>query len=335
MNIFDAINTGSQTNDEDLLLSASGANTTNNNVKTGHPPNANGQYASFPGMTPKYMRHIPGRNREKYDTAARMMIRVRDSKQARRIVESLRDSVSKDVAAILLGDGKTATRGYVDFFLDTIQTAHAEKVQVTEVLEDNYVAFFFGSQPPTYTFSGHLMNTIQDDWAVQMLAAYQDLFRGTQLARRGLLLYIRYDSYMVAGAVTSLMMNRSAANETAIPFSLQMLVHKIHRMYDTAYGATVLPYSGAGSFDPSDANPFVEVRPAALKPYLSPPGKDAVNANNPAEPADINSGSSDQKVEDAKVREEIENPDSTAFDEARSTGGPSTRTQTITEINAA
>ena len=337
-NILNGYNTGKIPDDDtDFLLDSTGI-TLGNNERSGHPKNANGQYASIPGTTPKYLRHLPGSNRENYSTIARMLVRVKDVNVARRITNNLRDAVSKDVASTLLGNGKTGALGYIDFFLENVQASHVEKVQVTEVLEDNFVAFFFGSQPPTYTFSGNLMNTIQDDWAVQMLSAYQYILRGTQLARRGVLLYIRYDSYMIAGVMLNLSMQRMASNETVVPFSFQMLVHKIHRMYDTAYGATQIPAYGYENFDPEDANPFVEVRPAALKPYLSRPGKDAVNSNNPKEPADVMTGANDAArdaaVEDAKQREEIETANvndagSTRFDEASATG---IQAQTVKEL---
>jgi hypothetical protein len=258
------------------------------NLYGGHPKNANGQYAAIPGATPKYARHLPGRNRENYDTLARMYIRVPKDGRADAIRKNLQNSVSRDVASVMMGDGsaKSSALGYVDFFLDSIQSNLSEKVQVTEVLEDNFVAFFFGASPPTQVFTGHLMNTLQDDWAVQMLAAYQDLFRGTMLARRGLQLYIRYDSYIVSGACTGLSLTRSSQNENIVPFSLQMLVHRQHLLYGNAFGSTQLPAS-AGSFIPTDAFPFSEPKVAQLRPLIAKAAKvptDGINGQKPDGP---------------------------------------------------
>jgi hypothetical protein len=271
---LDFLNTGAQLpDDEDLFLFyglSKEAQYGNSNRKSGRPENANGQYSSFPGATPKYARHIPGRNRENYDTLARMFIRIPQDGRAENIRKALRSKVSQDVAKVMLED-KSADQpalGYVDFFLDSIQTNLAEKVQVTEVLEDNFVAFFFGASPPTEVFTGHLMNTIQDDWAVQMLSAYQDLFRGTMLARRRLQLYIRYDSYIVSGACTGLSFTRSSQNENIIPFSLQMLVHRKHLLYGNVFGATKLPAS-AGSFVPTDAYELLEPKVKQLRPLIA------------------------------------------------------------------
>lgn len=289
---LDFLNTGEPlADDEDLFLFyglPEGARYGGSNKRTGRPENANGQYSSFPGATPKYARHIPGRNRENYDTLARMYIRVPEDGRAEAIRKNIRNSVSQDVASVMLGDGsaKSSALGYVDFFLDSIQSNLSEKVQVTEVLEDNFVAFFFGASPPTQVFTGHLMNTLQDDWAVQMLAAYQDLFRGTMLARRGLQLYIRYDSYIVSGACTGLSLTRSSQNENIVPFSLQMLVHRQHLLYGNAFGATQLPAS-AGSFIPTDSFPFSEPKVAQLRPLIANPAAvptDGVNGLKPDGP---------------------------------------------------
>lgn len=282
---LDYLNTGAVgEGDNDLFLfygEVANAPHRNSNERTGRPKNANGQYSSFPGATPKYARHIPGRNRENFDTLARMYIRVPKVGRADRIYKNLKNAVSKDVAKVLIGDGSAASPalGYVDFFLDTIQSNLSEKVQVTEVLEDNFVAFFFGASPPTYTFTGHLMNTLQDDWAVQMLSAYQDLFRGTMLARRGLQLYIRYDSYIVSGACLSLSLTRSASNENIIPFAIQMLVNRQHLLYGNAFGATQLPQS-AGAFIPENAEQLSEPKVRQLRPLIAKAAKvptDAIN----------------------------------------------------------
>lgn len=271
LGVLDYLNTGSEntgyTPDRDVAETGLDPY---HNIEGGHPANANGQYSSFPGATPKYARHRPGRNRENYDTLARMYIRVPTDGRAEKIRNALKNSVSKDVAKVMLGDGSASSPalGYVDFFLDSIQTNLAEKAQVTEVLEDNFVVFFFGASPPTQVFTGHLMNTLQDDWAVQMLAAYQDLFRGTMLARRGLQLYIRYDSYIISGACTGLSLTRSSQNENIVPFSLQMLVHRQHLLYGNAFGATQLPAS-AGSFIPTDAYPISEPKVKQLRPLIA------------------------------------------------------------------
>lgn len=300
---LDYLNTGGRGGDVDLITSYGVPDSADNvvgalNQRSGRPANAVGQYAAIPGATPKYARHRAERPRENYDTLARMFIRARNPDAIRK---RLKNSVSKDVAGVMLGDraGKSNSLGYVDFFLDSIQRAHAEKVQVTDVLEDNFVAFFFGSAPVTYTFGGHLMNTVQDDWAVQMLEAYEDLFRGTALARFGVQLYIRFDSYIVSGACLSMSMISSAANETVVPFNFQFLVHRKHLLYGNAYGSTKLP-KGAGTFVPEGVN-LREPRPKQLKVFFAKPAQstgDGINEDAPRSEMPESQGAIDKEMEE-------------------------------------
>jgi len=274
------------------------------------PRNALGQYAAIPGATPKYSRHRPTRARENFDTIARMYIRV-PKDRIPGIKASIQGAVGKDVASVLLGDGSSepnTSLGYIDFFMDSIQTNLMEKVQVTEVLEDNFVAFFFGMSPPSVLIGGHLMNTIQDDWAVRMLAAYESIFRGTMLARRGLQFYLRYDSYILSGACTALTLTQTAANETIIPFTLQLLVHRRHLIYGDAYQSTILPAS-AGAFKP-DGVTLSEPKPAQLRPFIAAPAapNDSINETAP------------QTTATGETLAGIKEGQQTVFDETKATG---------------
>jgi len=154
---------------------------------------------------------------------------------------------------------------------------------------------------------GHLMNTIQDDWAVRMLAAYESIFRGTMLARRGLQFYLRYDSYILSGACTALTLTQTAANETIIPFTLQLLVHRRHLIYGDAYQSTILPAS-AGAFKP-DGVTLSEPKPAQLRPFIAAPAapNDSINETAP------------QTTRTGETLAGIQ-PQQTVFDETKATG---------------
>jgi hypothetical protein len=79
----------------------------------------------------------------------------------------------------------TATaNGYLDFLIQQVQMPLQEKVQVTETLSDNYVAYAFGQSPPMWQFQGALINTVQDDQASNMFRLYTQILRATQMARR-------------------------------------------------------------------------------------------------------------------------------------------------------
>lgn len=155
---------------------------------------------------------------------ARMFLSVADTGDANKqqFLDTLPTGAVRDIGSVLTGNGGNG--GYIDFLLASVQEAFQEKVQVNEVLSDNYVAFFFGQTAPTFNYSGYLINSYQDDHRVGMHLAYQNLLRGTQLARRHALVRLRYDSVIVSGALLNMQQSISAENELAIPFSFQLLV---------------------------------------------------------------------------------------------------------------
>ena len=209
-----------------------------------------GVFALNPAMTPKYERHTAkGRDAEFRDTLARMYLSIASvSPTAKKdYLRSLPyDDVIRSLASVLIGSGAgTGGTGFIDFFLDQIQEQWNEKVQITELLSDNYVAYFFGQAPPIFTFSGTLLNSFQDDQRVGMAIAYQNLLRGTKCAQRGTLLRLRYDSVIVSGAVLSLGQVLRAENELAVPFNFQMVVKE----YQIALKPTLATTKVMDAFD--------------------------------------------------------------------------------------
>lgn len=191
-----------------------------------------------PRSTPKYARYLGLRHHEFLETTARMYLQVRgDPKVFYREVQALGDKNIEAIARVLAGRHEVnkpaeGGQGYIDFFLQQANHSLNEKMQVVETLSDNYVAFFFGQQAPVFQYSGSLMNTYQDDWAINMLRLYQSLGRGSQLARRGLLFYLKYDSIVVSGSLLNLNWSLTGDVEVVVPFSFNFLVRKIHILYN-------------------------------------------------------------------------------------------------------
>lgn len=189
-----------------------------------------GVFGLHPAMTPKYAVNKGNRDNEFRDSMARMFLSLSGASTSvkRAYLRSLQ-GLGADVVAlakVLIGaqTGPNGGTGFIDFFLAQVQEQYNEKMQVSEVLSDNYVAYFFGQQPPVFTFSGTLLNSFQDDQRIGMGIAYQQLLRGTQCARRGSLLRIRYDAVIVSGTVINMSQVLNADNEVAVPFNFQMLV---------------------------------------------------------------------------------------------------------------
>lgn len=199
-----------------------------NNIST-YNKGEQGVFAEYPFSTPKYGRKNGLRDNEFKDTLARFYISLagggaNGSEAIKAYVESVPPE-ARSLAQVLVGS-KSASggTGFIDFFLTQVNETFSEVAQVEKTLSDNYVAFFFGSEPPVFQYSGILLNSIQDDQRIGMAMAYQHLIRGTQLARRGALLRVRYDDVIVSGSVMNMSQVLNAENELAVPFNFSLLV---------------------------------------------------------------------------------------------------------------
>lgn len=195
------------------------------NTQGGYNARQQGAFALHPLATPKYAKNRGTRDAEFRDTLARLYISLADTADTTRnaYLESLPGSV-KELGKVLLGANSQGGTGFVDFFLTNAQEQFQEIVQVDKVLADDYVAFYYGQQPPVFSYSGMLLNSMQDDQRSGFARAYHAMLRGTQLARRGALARLRYDSVIVSGTMQAMSQQLNAENEMAVPFSFQFLV---------------------------------------------------------------------------------------------------------------
>ncbi len=189
-----------------------------------------GYFAEYPMATPKYAVNNGLRDNEFKENLARFYISLAGVSGANpdRAIEDYVNSVppeARDLARVLVGSSSTAGgTGFIDFMLQQVNESFTEVAQIEKVLSDNYVAFFFGSEPPVFQYAGTLLNTVQDNHRIGMAIAYQHLIRGTQLARRGALLRLRYDDVIVSGTVMNMSQIMNAENEIAVPFNFSLLV---------------------------------------------------------------------------------------------------------------
>lgn len=198
-----------------------------NGARSGYNPRQQGVFALHPLATPKYARNLGLRDGEFKDTLARIYISLADASDAVRaayLASLPGDQSTQALAKVLLGASSQGGTGFVDFFLLSAQMSFQEIVQVDKVLSDDYVAFYFGQSPPTFQYSGMLLNSLQDDQTAGFARAYQQMLRGTQLARRNALVRLKYDSFIVSGTFSSHSQVLGAENELAVPFSFGLLV---------------------------------------------------------------------------------------------------------------
>lgn len=202
----------------------------------GTNPRQQGAFGLHPLATPKYARNGRPRDAEYKDTLARIYVSLADASEPVRknYLQSLpADPQTQALAQVLLASGSQS--GFIDFFLQQVQETWQEVVQVDKVLGDNYVAFYFGQEPPVFQYSGTLLNSQQDDQRTGFALAYQHILRGTQLARRGALVRLRYDSVIVSGTINSHSQMINAENEMAVPFNFTLLVKEYIVLPNSTY----------------------------------------------------------------------------------------------------
>jgi hypothetical protein len=190
-------------------------------------PRQQGVFALNPLATPKYARNRGARDAEFRDTLARIYISLADSSDAVRsayLASLPGDQATQALAKVLLGGNSQGGSGFIDFFLTQATEPFQEIMQVDKVMSDDYVAFFYGQNPPQFQYSGMLLNSMQDDQRSGFARAYQLMLRGTQLARRGAIARLRYDSVVVSGVMMASQQQLVADNEMAVPFSFTFLV---------------------------------------------------------------------------------------------------------------
>ena len=267
-------NGGGMASKEDVYLSTNGIKTS---ITPGFVRAPRGIFGAFPGATPKFAKNLGEEEKDFRETMARMFMQVPDYQTF--VGEYGQDENMRQIAAVLggqvsEGEGTTGGSGYMDFLLQNVQHSFQEKMQVVEVLSDDHVAYFFGQAASTFSYSGTLINTKQDDQALNMLRLYSEFGRGSKLAARNTLISIRYDDVYVSGAITNFTYALSAETEMAIPFSFNLLVKKMSILPNPYSGLVTLstPFAAAsdgytpfaqGSLDPGTKPTSPAATPAA------------------------------------------------------------------------
>jgi hypothetical protein len=210
-----------------------------------------GIFAEVPGYTPKYaVNDGAAENADFREQMARMFLQIPNYQT---FVNEFNAKPEAQQVAKMLGGTVSSTgassggNGYIDFLLQSVQHGYTEKNQVVELLADEHVAYFFGQAAPMFTYAGTLLNTKQDDQAMNMLRLYQEMGRGTKLAQRNTLLSIRYDGVIVSGVMMNLSLSLNAEMETAVPFNFSLLVKQVLQLPNKYAGVVQLskPFSVA------------------------------------------------------------------------------------------
>lgn len=213
----------------------------NNNSLPDVPP-PRGVFGEFPGATPKYAKNNGRIDDDFRNTMAKLFLPV--PKYDASFFNTFDDPDTKKLARVIGGTVNTSNSGgqtaggpgYIDFLLQNVQHNLQERSQIVELLADEHVAYFFGQGANVFNYSGTLLNTKQDDQALNMFRLYRDMLRGSKLASRGTLVSIKYNDLVVSGAIMNLQFSMSAEMEMAVPFSFSLLVKQILTLPNPYYG---------------------------------------------------------------------------------------------------
>lgn len=186
------------------------------------------------GASPKF-----NTNNRVLDNMARLFIPLASEDVRKQYLTTIQSPDARKLAEVLAVQGskfggQNNGTGYIDFLLGQVQESYTEKVQIADVLSDNYIAYFFGSSPPVFNYSGVVYNTKQDNWRSALSLLYRYCIRGTQLARRGQVVCLAYDDVVVTGALLNMSQQLTAEMQTSAQFSFSILVKRYDIYRDEA-----------------------------------------------------------------------------------------------------
>lgn len=121
-----------------------------------------------------------------------------------------------------LGELKSSA-GYKRFFLTDINVTYSEKVQITTTFGDNEVVYYFGRQPVVFNLSGVLFDSVGVDWFNSFISLYNEVIRGTQLAKNYELIKLVLPNMVLVGSILNLQHSQNSARDNEVGFSMQFL----------------------------------------------------------------------------------------------------------------
>lgn len=109
------------------------------------------------------------------------------------------------------------------YLLEGVQESHSEKYQVVQTFNDYYV-YFYGQNPPVYSFRGYLLNFNNYNWKNEFMYFYENFWRGTKCVELGAKIYLTYDYQQIQGYILNVSTSVDAMTDKAAPFNINVLV---------------------------------------------------------------------------------------------------------------
>jgi len=109
------------------------------------------------------------------------------------------------------------------FILESMQEGHSERAQIIETFGTFYV-FMFGERPPTYSFSGTLINTKDINWRTDFQFYYDNYLRGTKCVENSAHLVMTYGGRQIEGFMLNFQTQTDSSLEAGVKVSFQVVV---------------------------------------------------------------------------------------------------------------
>jgi hypothetical protein len=113
-----------------------------------------------------------------------------------------------------------------NFIIQSLVEQRQEKFQPITTFGAPY-GYFFGEQPRMIQCTAVLLNTADFQWEVEWWHNYEQYFRGTRLANRGLRAFLSYDDTIIEGYLTSASTSKRASDPYQVDLSFSMWVTNV------------------------------------------------------------------------------------------------------------
>lgn len=151
------------------------------------------------------------------------------------VYRSLQDKDRYPIASIQVlsrrGGGKFGKNGFktilptfTKFFLESVSLQSSEKYQLALTFR-SFRLFFFDANPEIWTFSGHLLNTENQNWLSEFRATYKQFLRGSECARRNAQCFLTFQDTAVSGVMLNTSSSLNAVSDKGVPFNFSLLVY--------------------------------------------------------------------------------------------------------------
>lgn len=133
-------------------------------------------------------------------------------------------NVSSELDELLSSNSK---QGFTKFFLTGISVSYSEKSQIMTTFGDNEVVYYFGKQPVVFNLTGLIFDSMENDWFSKFITLYQQVLRGTMLAKNFALIELVLPNMKLVGTISSLSHQQDSTRDTDVQFSMQFVAKEV------------------------------------------------------------------------------------------------------------